>query len=218
MPLTYPELTGNSNVTISPERDEYVIIAASTITYTLPTITSNGSRYVFTRVDSTSNIVTLRVDPVSTNTISSQAGIFTPNVLIGNKTLSEVISYNGVWYVFFTNSLSTISTPSFNTSITGTNGNPFVSGGLAVWVPFLGTGNGDIITDFLVVAAVADIGINWSINPVTGGPITTIPQNTPQLQAYYSSTVSQVQLQPVTANPLFVWCRSNGSYYSLALY
>jgi hypothetical protein len=213
MPLVYPELTDNSNV-ISQERDEYIIIAASTLTYTLPTITSNGSRYVFTRVDSTFNIVTLRVDPVSTNTISSQAGIFTPNVLIGNKTLSEVISYNGVWYVFFTNSLTTISTPSFNTSFIGNSGSASIPNNVTVWVPFLGTGNGDIITDFSIVV---NPGTSWSINSIPGGLQTTIPPIGPGIRTYFSSTNEQVQFQPVAANPLYVFFVAL-DIYSFSLY
>jgi hypothetical protein len=220
MSLVYPELTGDLNVTISPEKDEYVIIATGARTYTLPTIMSNGSRYVFTRVDSTSNIVTLRVDPSSTNTISSQAGIFTSNVLIGNKTLSEVISYNGVWYLFFTNSLSTISTPSFNASFFDNAGVARITGPVVVWVPFLGTGNGDFVSDFFLLAEVSPFGMNWSINSFPGGP-TTSPPVASVFTTIYSSTVSQVEFQPVTANPLYVLFQSNnGSFlvYSFALY
>jgi hypothetical protein len=218
MLLVYPELTGNSNVTISPEKDQYIIIATGNRTYTLPTIRTNGTRYVFTRVDPTSNIVTLRVNPLSTDTISSQAGIFTSSALIGNKTLSEVISYNAVWYLFFTNSLSTISTPSFNTSFIGNNGTARIQNGVVVWVPFLGTSNGDVVSDLLVTTDNGQ-GLVWSINSFPGGPVTSIP--VPQFGQFthYSSTSSQIQFQPTSANPLYVeFALQNGAICSFSLY
>jgi hypothetical protein len=206
MSLSYPDLTGGSNITIIPERDQYIIIATASITYTLPTIVSNGSRYVFTRVDSSSNIVTLRVDPLSTDNISPKAGVLVSSVLINNKTLSEVISYNGVWYIFFTNSLSTISTPSFTAAFIGNSGDAFVDAPLDTWVPFLGTDNGDVIADLRIITdGLSNEGVYWSINSTPGGPLANIPLVVfGQIRSFYTSTANQIQFQPLTANPLYV--------------
>lgn len=227
MSLSYPDLTGGSNITVSLEKDEYIILATSNVVYTLPIIICDGMRYVFSRLDTTSNSVTLTVYLPSSNTISSRAGTFTTNIIISSKTIVEIQSYEGVWYVFNIDETTNISTSAFNASFLGNNGRDFLDDRVTTWFPFLGTDNGDIISDIFICAAGTSGSLTWVLSPniVPTPPISSIPAagNTPQ--TYHGVLPkSMIDNLPSVESPVSVilsWI-NNGSnderYYSFTLF
>jgi hypothetical protein len=142
------------------------------------------------------------------------------NILIGGGTLIEIISYNGVWYVFFTDGISTISTPSFNASAVENNGNPFLPSAISAWAPFLGTSNGDFINNLSVCFDVDLTAIsNFRVaTTVARGP-DPIPGVIPGIRTYDLDASGTISGQPTGPVPVYIsFNNPGGNFYSFIAY
>jgi hypothetical protein len=142
--------------------------------------------------------------------------------LIGGGTLIEIISYNGVWYVFFSDGISTISTPSFNASTVENNGNPFLPSAISAWAPFLGTSNGDFINNLSVCfdanpSYISNFRVASTAGAIRGPGI--IPDVIPGIRTYDLDASGTISGQPTGPVPVYIsFNNPGGNFYSFIAY
>jgi hypothetical protein len=118
-------ISSNSAVTIDTGKSVYFIDTTIDQTYTLPTITSTGSHYLFTRKDNNSATVTLQTS--GGNLITDKFGVTLSSILIENLMAVEIHSIGNIWYALYKNVNSRLEDGYFSTAFKNNKGEPFVS-------------------------------------------------------------------------------------------
>lgn len=144
----------SQTVTVSLENNTYIINATgpSDYNYNLPTINCDGARYIFVRMD---NIVgrIVNLNAASGNTLSPIAGTLVPSIQIFTQKYIEVISSGSTWIVLDRKTQATGGGVRFSASFVGNSSVPkitFPNNTNFIYFPFLGTNNGDDISEFII--------------------------------------------------------------------
>lgn len=148
-------LSTSTTVNISLTENTYIISAtgASDYNYNLPLITCDGMKYIFVRID---NITTRNVNlnAFTGNTISPIANSSLTTVRIFIQRYIELVSSGSTWLVLDRKTEATGGGIKFSASFVNNNSIPkivFPNGTNFLYFPFLGTSNGDMINEYIIL-------------------------------------------------------------------
>lgn len=135
----YPDVAGTTNVSMSVEKDTYIISATGNVTYTLPLITANGITFLISRIDATGNTVTLAAQ--GGDLISETFGVTSSTKTIGTYRSFQIVSLDNVWYVLYRSNTSLASESYFSTGATSNNGSDFITSNspISFYIPYVGS-------------------------------------------------------------------------------
>jgi len=160
----------STTVTVDPLKDNYIVNLqpSTTATYNLPQIKTNGTNFLFNRIDNLNALVSINAFIGDTITLNSGTTVTTYNLT--PFTSLYLFSLDGTWNIICKSNAILHGEAIFCASLVGNNGNKFISFGsnasyqIICVFPYTGTQTGLVISKVIIVTTRDTTGtsLNWA--------------------------------------------------------